>query len=271
VTGRRLHDALLRVLTSGELRARLAAGDLVALAPRVGPAEAAILGASDPARLRGLARFLGRHFYRERIVRLFAASRRLAREAGTDPLRVLESPAFGTLLDHAELGSAETADAVASLVERELAGPLGGRAWGTAVSAYEGALFRVEAGPRRWRPAPAGPAAVRAPTARILALDWDVPPLVVAVRRGAATLPEPAPAPVRLLLALAPDGRVSAARCPDGLAALLAALDAPCTPAELAVRLNAGEAAIRGTLARLARMGAVDWQADAPAGTASAG
>jgi hypothetical protein len=268
VTGRALHDALLRVLTSGELRARLAAGDLAALGPRVGAAEAAVLGASDPARLRGLARFLGRHFYRERIVRLFAASRRLAREAGADPLRVLDAPAFAVLLDGAELGSAATASAVAALVEREIAGPLGARPWGPAVAAYEGALFRVEAGPRRWRAGPAGPAPVRAPTARILDLDWDVPPLVVAVRRGAAALPAPAHAPVRLLLALAPDGRVSAARCSDALAALLGAVDGRRTPAELALHLNGSEEEIRGTLGRLVRMGAVDWGRDDP-GTAA--
>ncbi|MBI4011999.1 MAG: hypothetical protein HY359_06825, partial [Candidatus Rokubacteria bacterium] len=87
MTGRTLHDALLRVLTSADRRRRLRAGES---APGVGPEEAAVLRAADGDRLLRLARFMGRHFYRERIVRLFAASRVLARRRGADPLAVIE-------------------------------------------------------------------------------------------------------------------------------------------------------------------------------------
>lgn len=259
MTGRTLHDGLLRVLTSARLRDRAVAGDVAALGTAVGVEEARALCAADPSRIRGLARFLGRHFYRERIVRLFAASRRLAREAGRDPLAILDTPAFGRLLERAELGSAATADAVATLVEAEVANLLAARPWEPALAAYEGALFRVEAGPRRWGRA-GGRAVVRAATARLLALDWDVTGLVAAVRRGEPALPEPRPGLIRLLVALAPDGRVTTLRASDGLERILTALDAPRTAAELARALGADETECGRALQQLAALGAVEWR-----------
>jgi hypothetical protein len=62
---------------------------------------------------------------------------------------------------------------VARLVEAVVAERLIREPWGAALVAYEGALFRVEAGPRRWAAA-VGAAVIRAPTARIVTLDWDV-------------------------------------------------------------------------------------------------
>jgi hypothetical protein len=67
------------------------------------------------------------------IVRLFAAGRRLSRDAGQDPLDVLATPAFEALLDGAELSSVVTADAVATLVEGVVAGRLAAHAWGPAL------------------------------------------------------------------------------------------------------------------------------------------
>jgi hypothetical protein len=271
VTGRSLHDALLRVLTSARLRGLALAGDVAALGAEVGHAEAAALCATDPARLGGLARFMGRHFFRERIVRLFAAGRRVARESGRDPLRVLEGPAFGAFLDSAELGSTGSAETVARLVEDELAPVLGAVGWGPALLAYEGALFRAEAGPRRWGTARTGTIAVRAAGARVLTLAWDVTPLVAAVRRGEATLPAPGAGPARLLIALGADGRVSAARCSDGLARLLDALAEPQPPAALAAALGVPEADLRGALEGLAGIGAVEWRAAAAAPAGDSG
>ncbi len=265
MTGRTLHDALLRILTSARLRRQALAGDVAALGAEVGLAEAAALCAADPARLGGLARFMGRHFFRERIVRLFAGSRRVARERGRDPLRVLDGATFGAVLDAAELGSTGSADAVARLVEDELAPVLGALEWGPALLAYEGALFRAEAGPRRWGAAREGSMAVRAAGARVLTLVWDVAPLVAAVRRGEAALPAPGAGPARLLVALGADGRVSAARCSDGLARLLDALTEPRTPAALAVALGLPEADVRDALERLTGIGAVEWRTAAAA------
>jgi hypothetical protein len=247
------------VLTSARLRARAAAGDVAALGTALGVEEARALCAADPTRLGGLARFLGRHFYRERIVRLFAASRRLAREVGRDPLAILDTAAFAGLLDRAELGSAATADAVAALVEGEVAVCLAARPWGAALAAYEGALFRVEAGPRRWGTAGGG-AVARAATVRVLTLDWDVTGLVAAVRRGEPAPREPRPGPIRLLVALAPGGRVTTLRASEGLERILAALATPRTLADLARALGADEAECGRALQQLAAVGAVEWR-----------
>jgi hypothetical protein len=260
MTGRSLHDGLLRVLTSARLRTWAAASDLNTLSAAVGLAEARVLCAADSARVRSLARFLGRHFYRERIVRLFAASRRVAQEAGHDPLDVLEGSAFATLLDGAELGSAATADEVATLVEGEVAGALAARPWGAALAAYEGALFRVEAGTRRWTTAAASATVVRVATARVLTLAWDVTGLVAAVRRGQSALPEPPAHPIRLLVALAPQGRVTTVRASEGIERVLAALDAPRTAAALARMLGSDEASCRRAIQQLVAIGAVEWR-----------
>jgi hypothetical protein len=259
VTGRSIHDGLLRVLTDARLRNWAAASNVSTLSAVVGLAEARVLCAADPARVRHLARFLGRHFYRERIVRLFAASRRLAQEAGHDPLDVLEGSAFATLLDGAQLGSAATAAAVASLVEGEIAGALAARPWGAALAAYEGALFRVEAGPRRWATA-AGDTVVRAATARVLTLAWDVTGLVAAVRQGQRALPEPPANPIRLLVALDPEGRVTTVRASEGIERVLAALDAPRTAAALARMLGSDEASCGRAIQQLAAIGAVEYR-----------
>jgi hypothetical protein len=249
---------LLRVLTSAELRRRLPSGDA---ADVLGEPEAAVLHSADADRLARLARFMGRHFYRERIVRLFAASRLLARARGTDPLRVLDGPAFAAVLEAAELGSAATSEQVASLVEGDLRDALRAVPYGTDLIAYEGTLFRAEAGPRRWRgPAPGAPGPpARSPHARFCDVQWDVTGLVAAVRRGDPTLPEPARAQSRLLVALGPSGRVTTVRCPDGLARLLAALDGVRSVGEAAAVAGVPEADAARTLRQLAALGAVEW------------
>jgi hypothetical protein len=261
MTGRSLHDALLRVLTSAELRRRLAAGD-GAVAGRLGEAEAAALRAADPERLARLARFMGRHFYRERLVRLFAASRALARARGTELLGILDGAAFGTLLDAAELGSATTAEEVARLAEGVLRPALAGLPYGGDLVAYEGTLFRAEAGPRRWADGDRREdgCAARSPHARLCTLEWDVTGLVAAVRRGDAAPPEPPRAPTRLLVALAPNGRVTTVRCPEAVERLLAALDGVRSTAEAAAAAGVGEAEAARVLRQLGEVGAVEWR-----------
>ena len=265
MTGRSLHDALLRALASADVRGRLARGDAAGV---LGGSEAAVLGAADADRLARLARFMGRHFYRERIVRLFAASRMLARARGTDPLALLADPAFAAILDRAELGSAATAERVGSLVEGALRDVLAPLPYGGDLLAYEGALFRVEASPRQWRDparggAPGRPA--RSPHARVCSIEWDVMVLVAAVRRGDSTLPEPVRGQTRLLLALGPSGRVTTVRCPDALARLLEALDGVRSVAEAAAAAGVPEADAAQTLRQLVGLGAVEWPSGADA------
>ena len=260
MTGRSTHDALLRLLTSAELRGRAAAGDERVLGAVIGVAEAAVLCRADPERFGRLARFLGRHFYRERIVRLFAASRRLARERGRDPLALLDTRAFDALLEMAEVGSAATAEGVAAMVERHLAGVLGEVPYARDLVAYEGALFRTEAGPRRWGAVDArGDTPVRSASARVIALEWDLTALVAAARRGDVELPEPRQVSTRLLVALSPDGRVTAVRCSGVVEQLLAVLDGARSVGEAAEALGIGEPDAVRVLRQLAEAGAVEW------------
>jgi hypothetical protein len=260
VTGRSLHDALLRVLTSADLRRGLGAADGDPVAD-IGAAEITVLRAADRERLGRLARFFGRHFYRERIVRLFAASRVLARARGQDPLLVLETPSFAALLDEAELGSAGTADVVAGLVEAHLDAALGGLPYGRDLVRYEGALFRSEAGPRGWREGdgPRGDRPVRSGHARVVTLGWDVTGLASAVRRGVEPLPDPPATPTRLLLALSPESRVTVARCPDAMARLLDALDGVRSVADVARAVGVADAEASRALDQLTEVGAVAW------------
>ena len=264
MTGRRLHDALLRALTSAELRRGLEAPEADdRLAVILGAEEAEVLRRADGERLRRLARFLGRHFYRERIVRLFAASRALARARGSDPLELLATPAFDALLESAEVGSAATAEQVAVVVEGWILETLGGLPFTADLVQYEGALFRAEAGPRRWGDGggPTEGIPVRAVGTRVVSLDWDVIALVTAVRCGEIPLPVPTRAATRLLVALSADGRVSTLRCPEAVLRLLDALDGTRSAEAVARELGLSESEAGPALRQLAAVGAVTWGA----------
>jgi hypothetical protein len=258
MTGRSLHDALLRVLTDGELRRRLADSDPT-IADALGREESETLKRANPERLGRLARFMARHFYRERIVRLFRYSRSLALARGSDPLTVLEAPAFRSLLDTAVLGSPTTAEQVAQLMEARLLNDLADCPYGPDLVRYEGTLFRVEAGPRRWHtPAPEDGIPACSAHSRIIDLDWNLTPLIAALRAGSSS-PEPPREPTRLLVALSPSGKVTSVRCPEALGRLLDALDGRKRPAEVASATGLSEAAASALLKRLAEIGAVEW------------
>src|SRR5881396_2579297 len=89
--GRPVHDALLVVLTDGELRSRLLAGGHP-VGETIAAEEWATLSALPKQRLVGVSRFLARQYYRERVVRLFRYVRLLAPLTGRDPCSVLRSP-----------------------------------------------------------------------------------------------------------------------------------------------------------------------------------
>ena len=260
MTGRSLHDALLCVLTDGELRRRLMDDDPT-LAEALGGKEAETLKRAHPERLQRLARFMARHFYRERIVRLFRYSRALLVAAGRDALDVLESTAFRSMLDSAVLGSPAAADSVARLVEARLLRDLADRPFGAALVRYEGTLFRVEAGPRRWQAAiaPRNGTPVRSVHARIIELDWNLTPLIAGLRAGAASPPDPVRDPTQLLVALSPRGRVTAIRCSLVVLRLLDALDGQTGTAEAAAAAGLSEAEATLLLSRLTDIGAVEW------------
>ena len=260
MNGRSLHDALLRVLTDAPLRRAILGGN----APGdggVGPAEAATLRRSDGDRIERMARFLARHFYRERIVRLFAGTRALATRTGRDPLSSLESPAFRATVADARLGSPESADAVARLVEETLlrddAPLLEAFPFWRDLVRYEGTFFRAEAAPRAWKGAPEpSPFPRRSPGLRIAEFEWDLPAALPAVLRGAEPPPS-AHARARLFFAASPGGKVSVARCPDPLLRLFEVLDGTRTLEDLAPALGVERSALEATVTRLRELGAV--------------
>jgi hypothetical protein len=84
--------------------------------------------------------------------------------------------------------------------------------------------------------------------------------LVAAVRRGDDVLPDPRSEPIRLLVTLAPDGRVTTVRASEALERVLTALEAPQTAAALARALGTDEAACGRALQQLAAIGAVAWR-----------
>ena len=265
MTGRTLHDALLRTLTDGELRQRLLGGDPEG-GGLLGPDEARTLARSDPDRLRRMARFMARHFYRERIVRLFRYGRALALKAGHDPLGLLESPEFRALLDSVVLGSAASADAVARLVEGRLLAAVAHLPFGLDLVRYEGTLFRVEAGPRRWQAGDGRREGIpaRSVQTRVLELEWDLTSLMSAIRRGKPELPSPPRQPTRFLLALSPRGHVTTVRCPEPLSRFLDALDGRRTVTEAAAAAGLSEADVAPLLGQLTDMGAIEWRPTPP-------
>ncbi len=149
MTGRSLHDALLTVLSDGPLRARLLTGDTSARG-MLGREEWVMLRRVSVERLCRMARFLARHYYRERIVRLFRHIRTLAPHTGRDPLAVLDTPAGLASLDQSVLGTHATAERLVSLIEDSLIGNdavirLAIPYWRDLVR-YHVTMFRVEAG-----------------------------------------------------------------------------------------------------------------------------
>lgn len=262
MNGRSLHDALLQVLTDAGLRRRLADGDPTVAEP-LGVEEAEVLRRADPERLRRLARFMARHFYRERIVRLFRYGRTLALAKGREPLTILDSADFGAVLEAAVLGSPASAEAVARLVEAELLGALADAPFAPDLVRYEGTMFRVEAGPRRWQAQAVSRDGVpgRSAQARIIDLDWNLTPLIKALRSGDAAPAAPPREPTRLLVALSPAGRVGALRCSEAVSRVIEALDGQRSVAEVASAVGLAEAQVRELLARLTELGAVEWRA----------
>jgi Protein of unknown function (DUF692) len=88
-------------------------------------------------------------------------------------------------------------------------------------------------------------------------LRLDVPQLDEA---AFDVLPDPRSEPIRLLVTLAPDGRVTTVRASEALERVLTALEAPQTAAALARALGTDEAACGRALQQLAAIGAVAWR-----------
>lgn len=267
MNGRSAHDALLRTLCESEIRAALVS-DPERAAAALGRDEAAVLGRTDRNRLARLARFMARHFYRERLVRLFRHTRAVLLRAGRDPLAVIDTPKFVRILDGATLGSAESAERVASVMEsrcRSEAGDLDSAAvppYFEDLLTYEGTIFRVEAGPRRFKEsAEADHGATGrihlSPQARMLEIGHDLPTVLEKIADPSAPLPEAERKPTRLLAALDPRGVVNVVRCPDGVARLIQALDGSRSVEESALAAGIAPDQAANVVKQLRSIGAV--------------
>lgn len=259
MTGRSLHDALLTVLSDGPLRARLLTGD-TSTSGVLGREEWVVLRRVSGERLCRMARFLARHYYRERIVRLFRHARILAPHTGRDPLAVLTTPAGLASLDQSVLGTPASAERLVSLIEDSLIGNDAAirRAipyWRDLVRCHA-TMFRVEAGAPHSGGNPGGTPR-RTPSTRILELDWDIPGVIAGLRKGALPVPIANPAPTCLLVARSRHGRVTAVRCPQNIRVLVEAADGQRSVEELARMSGLSGQEIGGLLRQLEEIGAI--------------
>lgn len=262
MTGRSLHDALLQVLGNGLVRSRLTHGDPT-LNSLLGLKEYEVLKRLPSDHLHRMARFLARHYYRERIVRLFRHVRTLTGQTGRDPLTVLMTPVSGPILDRAVLGSPETARAILELIERYVTDkdefitqhlPY----WKDLVR-YQAAMFLAEAAPAPEPHLGAG-APIRSSSATILDLDWDIPSVLSRLREGQIHVPQAYRGPTSLLIARSSRNRVTTVRCPKEIRCLIESLDGHKGVEALAQACRLSAQQVEQLLEQLSAIGAVLWR-----------
>ena len=168
-----------------------------------------------------------RHDYQQMMARHFRHSSAIARRRGLDPSGVLD--------DSVDAGE-ESADCVAADIEAwflAVHAEKGGPGYWPDLIRYEGALFRTEAlsraGGRTVRADTPGRRPVRrAPSARVIALDHDLPALITRLDRLDESDPIPWAVPTkatRLLIAMSPKGVLKVVRASDALEAFLRTVD----------------------------------------------
>lgn len=250
---REIQDIILRLLCDGPLRHKALQGG--ALAPEVPPE---VLARIDGEGLERFARFLARHFYRERIVHLFKYSRALAHLTGRRPEEVLKSEPFEALLPRAVIGSRHTAAEVADLLYHHLVDNsrdiLARIPYWLDLVRYQCAFFVADAVPEE-REAPELPE--RAEGAQLLELEWDLPSVLPELLKAPAIPPLPPRAPTRILISRSPEGRVSSMACSEAMARLFDLIDGNNDLNSLSEKSGLSPEAVAKALARLARVGAI--------------
>jgi hypothetical protein len=266
MNSRHAQDVILRLLADGPFRAAAwAAANGAARGHgnadgrhRLPPEVAAVVSRLDLAGLDRFARFLCRHYYRERVVHYFKYCRALAPWTGRAPETALKTPEFTALLPRLVLGDRGSAERVLELLRRSLtenADAIRSKIpyWSDLV-AYQEAFFLSDAlPPERF----ALPFPARAETATILELAWDLPAVLPALLRPFTEIPLPREQPTRLLFARSKHGEVTVLRCTDALKKLLEGLTGDAPPTEIAARLGLDSAALDKTLRQLESLGAV--------------
>ena len=265
MTGRSLHDTLLRVLSYGPLRAQLLDTDAAAAA--ITSDEWDILRRVPKEHLRNMAGFLARHYYAERIARLFRHIRRLALQTGRDPLSVLDSPKAGIVLNHAVLGSSDTAEELAALLDEFLledAADIQKRFpyWRDLVR-YQTTMFRLE-GLRSEERATDYPC--RSASAKIVQFKWDIPAIIANLQSQNDSLPTAAHGPSILLIASSPNRQVISMRCTPNVQRLFEAADGTRTVEDLRLAAGSSVQQTEQLLTQMKEIGAIQWNDGATAG-----
>jgi hypothetical protein len=266
MTGRSLHDTLLRVLSYGPLRAQLLDTDDEAAARSSDEWRILRRVPRDP--LRNMARFLARHYYAERIARLFRHVRRLAAQTGRDPLSALDSPEARHVLDYAILGSSDTAEAMVSLLETFLledAADIHKRFpyWGDLVR-YQATMFRLE-GLRAEERVTEHPC--RSASAKIVQFKWDIPAILADLRSLSDRESAAVHGPSILVIASSPDRQVTTLRCTPNVQRLFEAADGTRTVEELGLAAECSVHQTEQVLRRMKDIGAIQWNDGATTGS----
>lgn len=256
MNSRAAQDVILRLLADGPFRsAALTPGD------SPGPEVAEVVARVDRAGLERFARFLCRHYYRERVVHYFKYSRALAPLTGRAPEAVLKTAEFTALIPQLTLGERMSAEPVLELLQRHLTAAADSlRAavpyWDDLV-AYQSVFFLSDALPPASPSVGTAPFPARAETATLLELSWDLPAILPSLLRPFRDLPLPPRQPVRLLFARSPHNEVTVLRCTDALKDLLEGLTGQEDPAQVAARMGLEPASFEKTLQKLEQLGAV--------------
>lgn len=260
MTGRSLHDTLLRVLSHGPLRAQLLDTDDETTS--ISSDEWRMLRRVPRDCLRNMACFLARHYYGERIARLFRHVRRLAQQTGRDPLSILDTPQARAVLDHAVVGSPDTAEEMVLLLETFLLEdavdiqrqfPY----WRDLVR-YQATMFRLEAHKANGR---ATDRPCRSASGNIVQFEWDIPAILANLslndRQPAASHCPSSPS--TLLIASSADRQVTSFRCTSNVQRLFEAADGTRTVEELGLAADCSVQQTEQVLRQMKDIGAIQW------------
>ena len=207
-----------------------------------------------------MARFLARHYYAERIVRLFRHARRLAAQTGRDPLLLLDSAQACAVLDDAVLGSSDTVEKMVCLIEAFLLEDAAIQKrfpyWNDLVL-YQATMFRVEAR-RAQRHTTYLPC--RSATGQIVEFDWDMPAILSSLDSERGQQEVNLRCRSLLLIASSADRHVTSLRCTPHIKRLYEAADGTRTVEELGSMADLSVQQVEEVLAQMKQIGAIHWE-----------
>ncbi|GAC1405343.1 MAG: hypothetical protein NVSMB52_19160 [Chloroflexota bacterium] len=256
MTGRSVHDMLLRVLRDSAFR-ELVLDQSDAAAPE----EWRVIRGVSKGGLTNVARFLARHYYAERMVRLFRHIRRLSPLTSRDPWLVLDSSRAQVILAHAVVGSHQTAEDLVScieeyLLENDSAIRLQCPYWRDLVR-YHATMFRLEACRETQRPTSFP---CRSVSARIVEFEWDLPAIITALQSSLEIPTEGKKIATKLLISACADQQVATHRCSSMVQHLFNAADGATPVEEMGRHAGLSRQDTEQTLEQMKAIGSIQWQ-----------